>query len=354
MSKNKDISNVIGKPVKQRTLGFTFLKYGLIGFGTVVFLIITFAVWIYFSLFFGPGPMDLSDFHPFRSPKAKAQYFAFEEKMAKEWPVISEERIVKTSFGKTFMRISGPVDAPPLVLLPGGGSNSLIWRANIKAISEKYRTYALDNIYDFGRSVYTRKMENGKDCANWLNELFDTLHLGNDIRIMGYSYGGWVASQYAVNHPERLNHVVLIAPAFTVLTLPDEYLLLMLQTLLPIRYYKGKMMYWVWKDLALKGESGKKIIEDRIDYYEMALKCFKFKQPVNPTVLSDKELQILEMPVLYLAGENETAFNAKDAINRLNRINRKIQTELISGTGHDLLFTHTELVNRKILDFLGN
>jgi pimeloyl-ACP methyl ester carboxylesterase len=60
------------------------------------------------------------------------------------------------------------------------------------------------------------------------------------------------------------------------------------------------------------------------------------------------------MPVLYLVGEHETAYNAKNAIDRLNKVNPQIRTELIYGTGHDLLYTHTEIVNQKILDFLGN
>jgi pimeloyl-ACP methyl ester carboxylesterase len=339
---------------KLRTLSSRLIKYILVVLGMGILLVICIAAWIYFSLLSGPGPMEISSFHPFKSEKAKTEYLALEDKMAKKWPVISEERIVETSFGKTFMRISGPIDAPPLVLLPGGSSNSLIWNANIKELSQSYRTYALDNIYDYGRSIYTREMSSGRDYAEWLNELFDTLRLGNNIRIMGYSYGGWVVSQYALYHPERLSHIVFVAPAVTILPLPNDYILRMAASLLPIRYFKEKIMYWVWNDLAQEGERGKMLVEERIDYYETALKCFKFKQPVNPTVLSDMELQALRVPTLYLVGEHETAYNANDAISRLNRINPQIKTKLISGTGHDLLLTHTELVNKVILSFLGD
>ncbi len=250
------------------------------------------------------------------------------------------------------MRISGPNEAPPLLLLPGGGTNSLIWKANIKALSQNYRTYALDNIYDYGRSVYMREMKIGKDYSDWLNELFDTLQLGNSIRIIGYSYGGWVASQYALFHPERLNHVVLIAPASTIFPLSSKYIQRMVATLIPIRYFKAKTMYWIWADLAKMGEIGKQLVEDRIDFYDLALKSFKFKQPVNPTVLTDSELQKLEIPVLFLVGDHETAYNANDAISRLNKVNPKIKTDLIPNTGHELMFSHTDMVNQKILEFL--
>lgn len=296
----------------------------------------------------------MSDFHPFKSPQAKAAYLAFEDRLAEKWPVVSELKSVRTSFGATFMRISGPADAPPLVLLPGGGSCSLIWSANIEALSREYRTYALDNIYDYGRSVYTRKMRSGGDMAAWLDELFDVLRLGGDIRIAGYSFGGWVTSQYALHHPQRLRRVALIAPAATVLPLPGPYIRRMITTLIPVRYFSKKIMYWVWKDLARMGESGRQIVEDRIDYYRLAMKSFKFKQPVSPTVLTDDDLRKLTMPALFMVGGNETAYDAKDAVGRLKRVNPKIRTEWIPGTGHDLMFTHTEKVNRLLLGFLGD
>lgn len=298
--------------------------------------------------------MEMNDFHPFKSDKAKTEYYAYEREMEKSWPIRSENKIIETSQGKTFIRISGPENGPALILLPGGGSNSHIWHANIKTLSEVYRTYALDNIYDYGRSIYTQQLETGQDYSSWLDELSDSLHLGNDIRMIGYSYGGWVVSQFALHHPERLKQVVLIAPAATILPFSDEYLLEMVKTLIPGRYFKERIMYWVWKDLAAKGEWGKKLVEDRINYYALSLKSFKFKQPVNPTVLTDKELNRISIPMLYIVGENETVYNAHEAISRIKKVNSEIQTELIHNTGHDLMFTHTDTVDSIMLDFLND
>lgn len=354
MTVHKDIQQAIGKSVVRKSIISRILKYLLIFSGSMAIVIVAFGAFIYFSLLFGPGPMELSEFHPFKSPKAKTEYLAFENKMAKTWPVISEEKNIQTSFGSTFIRISGPADASPLVLLPGGGSNSYIWNANIAAFSKEYRTYALDNIYDWGRSVYTRKIESGKDFADWLDELFEKLQFDTTLRIIGYSYGGWVTSLYALYYPQRLNHVVLIAPAWTILPVSNDWLLRAAKSLLPFRTFKKEIMYWVWSDLAKMGNKGIKLIEDRIDYYTIALKCFKLKQGVEPTVLTDTELVTLKPPVLYLVGENETCYNGQEATNRLNKVAPRIETELIQGTGHDLMFTHTETVNKRILEFLGN
>lgn len=349
-----DIEGPSASPSKQHSLAVRVLKYFLLGIASFFLLIVVFVVWMYFALFSGPGPMEMNEYHPFRSEKAKLQYIAFEEEMEKSWPILSEERVVETSFGKTFMRISGPEDGQSLVLLPGGGSNSLIWHANIEALSENYRTYALDNIYDYGRSIYTQQLMVGQDYSAWLNELSDSLKLGNDISMIGYSYGGWVVSQFALHHPERLKQVVLVSPAATVLPFSNDYLIEMVKTLIPIRYYKKKIMYWVWKDLSEMGEWGERLVEERIDYYQLALKSFKFKQPVNPTVLIDSEFANISIPVLFMVGENETVYNAYDAINRINNVNPEIQTEILDNTGHDLMFTHIDRFNSVVLDFMKN
>ena len=55
---------------------------------------------------------------------------------------------------------------------------------------------------------------------------------------------------------------------------------------------------------------------------------------------------------LFLVGENEVLYSAQKAVQRLNAVAPHIQTEMIPNAGHDLLLVQTELVNRKIVDFL--
>ena len=56
--------------------------------------------------------------------------------------------------------------------------------------------------------------------------------------------------------------------------------------------------------------------------------------------------------LVLLIGANETMYDANSAIQRLNKVAPHVETALIAGTGYDLMFTHTDVVNRKILDFL--
>ena len=111
--------------------------------------------------------------HPFRSPEAKQEYLHFYDHLAEQWPTQSETRVVGTAFGQTFIRIQGPVDAAPLVLLPGDTETSLSWMPVIEPFSQNFRTYAIDHVYDNGRSIYTRDMSRPADFVAWLDEVFE-------------------------------------------------------------------------------------------------------------------------------------------------------------------------------------
>ena len=130
----------------------------LAGFGALSILLTGILAWITISYFWGPKAFEINDYHPFRSERTKEKYLSFYDAKAKDWPGDFEERMVSTSYGKTLVRINGSVDSPPLVLLPGGGATSLMWINNIEKLSEEYRTYAIDNIYDFGKSIYLKRM----------------------------------------------------------------------------------------------------------------------------------------------------------------------------------------------------
>ena len=172
---------------------------------TVVFLVLNVALPLLIAKY---SLGDLTPYHPFRSEGAKQRYLAFYDKIAEDWPVDSEARMIETSYGQTFVRISGPIDAPPLVLMHGANATSLSWMPNIKALSQSYRTYAVDNIYELGRSVFTQIFKVPGDYVDWMDELLLALDLDSDINMIGMSYGGWLTSQYAIN-PVSYTHLTL-------------------------------------------------------------------------------------------------------------------------------------------------
>lgn len=296
--------------------------------------------------------MKIQTYHPFRSSERKEQYLFYYDNKAQKWPVASEVRVVDTHYGQTFIRISGSVDAPVLVLLPGASASSLMWESSIETLSKHYRVYAVDNIYDVGRSVFTRRMENSKDFMTWLDELFTSLELGNNINLMGLSYGAWLTAQYALNFPERINKIVLLAPAATVLPIQWKFIRRVILFLIPHRYFVKSMMYWFLKDAVQKSKPHRIKVDEYIDEIMLIRQCFKLKSPVSPTVLENQELKNIKSAALFLVGENEKLYSAQEAITRLNNVAPQIEAEIISDAGHDILFVQNELVVKKIIEFL--
>jgi pimeloyl-ACP methyl ester carboxylesterase len=291
-------------------------------------------------------------YHPFRSAGAKEKYLEFYAQKAARWPVPAEGKIVSTSYGQTFVHVGGIPGAQPLVLLPGGSANSLMWWPNIKAFSKDFETFAIDNLYDFGRSVYTRKPQKPGDLIAWLDELFDGLGLGRNIHLIGLSLGGWMTSLYAIHSPNRLKKTVLIAPANTILMIQPEFGLRAISTLLPFRFFTRRFVYWLFHDLMIKEPAGKQLADELIDELYFSFRCFQRFPMVVPTVLTDAELQNAKVPTLFLVGENEKIYSAQAAVERIRRLAPRWRTDIIPSAGHDLTFSQAEIVNKKVVEFL--
>lgn len=293
----------------------------------------------------------MTAYHPFRSATAKEQYLKLYETRARMWPVASQTRFVDTSYGQTFIRMSGPVGAPPLVLLHGAGGDSLQWIPNIEALSKRFRVYAVDNIYDYGLSLYKQRIKNPGDYAKWLDELFSVLAPGSNIKLMGLSYGGWITSRYALRFPDRLDKIALLAPGGTVLPLRLWWITRAVLGLVPHRYFLKRFLYWLLEDFAQKDEASRLVLDEEVEAAFVRLRCFKPVRFIRPTVLTDDELKRIQVPALFLVGEREKMYSAQKAIQRLHKVAPRIRAELIPDAGHDLTIVQTEMVNTKILEF---
>ena len=178
------------------------------------------------------------------------------------------------------------------------------------------------------------------------------LDLGDNINIVGMSYGGWLTSQYALEHPEKVEKIVLLAPAATVLPLGWGFLKPALISMLPHRQFVKKGNRMIMEDFWKKDDASRALAEAWVTLLDLGLRCFKPKMLVSPTVLSDDELQSFGMSVLFLVGENEKIYSAHEAVARLKDTAPQVHSKIIPAAGHDLTVVQSEMVYRVILDFL--
>lgn len=292
---------------------------------------------------------DMPPFHPFRSEAAKQAYLAHYQERAKSWPLPSEERVVPTSYGDTFVRISGPADGPPLVLLSGIGAPGYSLRDVAGPLAARFRVYAVDNVHDIGRSVNSRPLEGGADFAAWLDSLFDALEL-KQVNLFGLSYGGWISAQYALAHPERVRRLVLLAPVGVVAPVPFGFIWRAILTLVSKRFM-ANFFDWSAPEMAKDpawADERQRWIQDAT----LGQASFASRRMVEPKELTDAQLASLSPPTFFLAGDREVIFDPRKGVERLQRVAPKVVTHLIPGASHDLFVVRAAEVARRTLDFL--
>jgi pimeloyl-ACP methyl ester carboxylesterase len=324
------------------------------GCGAVLVVVLGVAVWIGSVVREMTAPVVLDGVHPFKSVAKKERYLAHYNERAARWPVASEEITIGTTWGETFVRASGPEDGPPLVLLPGANSTSLLWEPNVAAWSEDFRVFAVDNIFDYGRSVNSRNLTKPEDFIDWLDQLFDGLGLDREVNLVGLSYGGWIAGQYGLARPERLACVVLVAPAATVAWFSGDFIKKGISCMIPHPYFVKDMVRWALHDAADGTPEEQRIVEEAAENAWLGLRSFKLRQMVHPTVLTDEEWRSFEVPVLFLVGENEVIYSisGEEAVAKLNLVAPEVETELFRGCGHDITLVQVDQFNRRVLEFI--
>jgi pimeloyl-ACP methyl ester carboxylesterase len=257
--------------------------------------------------------------------------------------------MVPGSFGETFVRISGPCGAPPLILLPGLNTTSLFWAPNIAALSAGYRTCALERIGDVGRSRCTRPIASAAELMRWLDETFTALDPGRRINLLGLSYGGWLAAQYALAFPNRVQKLVLVAPGGALPTNLRFYLRA-IPVLTRRPFWIRSFVQWMLQDVVRRDPARAEL---SVQWATVTYRYFKPRRMIGGTALSDGDLAV-RPPTLFLVGEHEKIYSAAKAVERLHRVAPQIRTQIVPEAGHDLTIAQPETIHRAVLDFLGD
>ena len=343
----------------------------------------------------------------FKSPQAEAAYMAAYDRALENWPVPYETKYVPTEYGDTFMIVSGPEDGEPIILIHGMGSNAADWNLNFAALASTYRVYALDIIGYANKSKPVKVFSDRAEFAEWITSILDALKI-EKTHMLGYSLGGFLTVSYAIEEPERLKKIVLLAPAATFIPFSKAYHLkvafpFIIGGLAINAYGIRSLSFYALEGMCkIFNISKEELAEENIDmaelmlpFQEESLKEYRKKidslmksaaksmyapgnfiedeYPENflwslllgteygmplppkfgPYVLPEEELKKISTPTLLLIGEQEIIYDAEQAIKQAEELLENIQTALIPNANHMLNLEQTELINSHILNFLS-
>ncbi|WFR55494.1 alpha/beta hydrolase [Anaerocolumna sp. AGMB13025] len=262
----------------------------------------------------------------FKTPKGKTEVLKAYDSLAEGWMQPNEKMYIDTRFGKAYVIATGRTDAPPLILLHGSAMNSVMWLKDAQEYSAMYRVYAIDLPGEPGRSSEEQLPFLGKEFAEWLLDVYESLSLQR-ASLIGISLGAWLAVKFAVNYPDKVDKLVLLCPA-GIGPQRTSFLFKMIGHMLLGE--KGM-------DLLYKKVNGNRPIPEVIQNYQKLIgKNFNYRRETIP-LYKDEELRRLSMPLLLLVGEKDIMLHSDITAERISKLLPQADVTIIPGAGHTLV-----------------
>lgn len=125
--------------------------------------------------------------------------------------MISTTLLQCKGYGQLGVRMAGPEEAEPLVLIHGVGMQSKAWYPQLEALAEQFRVYAVDMPGHGQSSRLSESTELARmpEYLVWLDAVLDCLGL-EKVNLAGHSMGAVISATYASTRPQRVKRVALV------------------------------------------------------------------------------------------------------------------------------------------------
>lgn len=242
-----------------------------------------------------------------------------------------------------------------LVLIPGFASGKWSWQFQRDALAEHYRVVTYDPRGVAASPVGDSPSATIADHANDLARLLDDLSIER-THVLGISFGGFVAQEFALAYPQRVDRLVLastsyggsghVAPSTEVLTAFAS------PTGLNTRDRIRQSIVMAFSPDF--GESSADVIDEFCDMREAnAVPEDVYHAQLTAAISFDAAGRVGEIaaPTLVLSGDKDTIVPIQNSINLAAAI-PNARLEIVEGASHMLFLERPEIFNRIVTDFL--
>ena len=252
--------------------------------------------------------------------------------------------------GEIAYDVAGPSGAPAIVLLHGAFMDRRSWDREVAALSKTYRIVRLD-LRPFGESTAPEKPYSvPEDVLRLLDHLkIDRAHL------MGHSFGGGVAVDFALLHPDRVASLILVSAGPGGFQQPDQERKAAMAIFAAIKdgddaIVKTWIAHPMWVVSREREDLRKEIDETtrrNLAPFRMTAPPFA---PLMPPALG--RLGEVKAPTLVIIGDRDTAGN-RQASDVLGKQIAGAKFVVVPGADHGLPLGWSRELNAAVLDFMA-
>jgi len=245
----------------------------------------------------------------------------------------------------------GDPSQPPLLIMHGFFASSRNWRQVAEKLAAEYHVYVLD-MRNHGSSPHNEMMDYVSMTADVVKFLED--HGLSTASLLGHSMGGKVAMWFALNHPERVNKLIVadIAPvsyshcfnkliaALKVLPLADinnrKQAELLLASDIPELSYRQFLLQNI-------------VLKDSCYHWRIDLDIFQKNAPAIIGFPDTQSLKSYSKACLFLAGSESGFVKAED----IKSLFPEVRLNVIEQAGHWLHVQQPQVFIEQVQAFLS-
>ena len=231
-----------------------------------------------------------------------------------------------------------------LLLIHGLLVNGEIFEPVLESLSKNYYILVPD-LRGFGRSGHLAPPYTVEQHARDLGQLLKALSISSTV-VLGYSQGGVVAQQLALDYPNLVSHLVLCCTfAYNQLTWREKI--------------EGLIMPWLIRLLSTKQlvQLFKGLTSEQLKQLETIIASNDKSRMVEATKImlgfdSRHRLRDIKCPTLIVAGGTDTAVPQHHA-RMLSQGIPNAKLFVIPSAGHEMIWTHGADMMNAVESFLG-
>jgi pimeloyl-ACP methyl ester carboxylesterase len=236
----------------------------------------------------------------------------------------------------------------PVVLIHSGGADLRDWKNVTPLLANDYKVIAFD-----GRGAGKSPNPTGDvNLVEELKTLLDHLEIP-EATLVGHSMGGQAATDFALEYPEKVSELILIAPSLSGFNYSKEYLSYMnkVTEAAPdidkmIEVSQSAPSYRV-----VQASPHKELTEEMLRHHIKRTFNWPSFEMIWPTPPAADRLEELAVKTLFIIGTEELPDNLRVADHFRKQSDARIAE--IAGADHMVTLTHPDDLYRHIIDFLG-